>query len=108
MKGMEYGKTFTSCFRDLRKEMMAIAKKQAVQDKKALKRAMKNHPVPVLNHHGQRQWNGSIAQALLQYDMSLERHKERMKPHELRMTRVEYHQANTSVDQFCWKIQQEI
>ena len=71
-----------------------------------MKRALTNHKPPTLNYRGQPQWNGSVAQALLQYDMSLGKHKE-MDPSKLRMERIEY-QAATSVDQFRWKIQQEI
>lgn len=105
IKGMEYGNKFTGRLRSLRKSVLKDQKRSKV-DLKALKIGMKLNPLPPLNHRGQRHWNGSVAQALLQHDMSLGKHKS-MTPSKLRMDRVEY-QAQTSIDQFRWKVQQEI
>jgi len=105
IKGMEYGSKFTSRLRSLR-EIVASDRKRAKDDVKALEIALKKHPPKRLNHRGQTHWNGSLAQALLKYDISLGKHKT-MKPHLLRMTRPQY-QAAASMDQFRWKIQQEV
>jgi len=36
---------------------------------------MKHHPPPTLNHRGRPQWNGSVAQAILQCDIAQGKHK---------------------------------
>jgi len=104
IKGMDYGDKFVARLRRLR-EMVEKDKDRAARDLKALKNALKLHPPAPLNHRGQPQWNGSVAQALLQYDMSRGKHKER-DPSLLRMDRPEY-QAATSMDQFRWHVHQE-
>lgn len=104
LKGMEYGPTFQRRLRDLRK-LVARDRTRAAEDMAALKSALSAHPVFPLNHRGQPHWNGSVAQALLQCDMALGRHKEK-DPSLLRMDRVEY-QVATDKKQFRDKVQQE-
>jgi len=114
MKGMEFGPTFTARLKRLR-EIVERDEGRAEKDKRALKQAMANHPLRPLNHRGQPHWNGSVAQALLQCDTSVGKLKKldasgtlvKRDPSELRMDRIEC-QAATSVDQFRWKVPQEI
>jgi len=69
IKGMEHGATFARRLRDLRKQASGD-EGQAAQDEIALKRAIDNHPVPLKNHRGEPQWNGSEAQRLLKEDIA--------------------------------------
>ncbi|CAB9521120.1 hypothetical protein SEMRO_1166_G248240.1 [Seminavis robusta] len=106
MDGMEFNGNFATRLSSLR----AIVKRdqgRAASDRKALEKAMKNHPVPELNHRGEPQWNGSLAQALLQQDMVEGKH-ETIRPSELWETRPEYKEAFSRKNDFRWKIRQEI
>lgn len=105
-KGMEHGNKFTNHLRSLR-ETVTLDKKRAKRDKKALAMALKCHPVSSLNHRGQPQWNGSVAQTLLKCDIVLGRHKACETPSELWLSRPQ-HQAAATSDQFHWKVHQEI
>jgi hypothetical protein len=67
-KGMEYGEAFARHLRTTR-EQVARDKCRAKQDKSELEKALKYHPAPRLNHKGRPQWNGSVAQVLLEFDM---------------------------------------
>ncbi|CAB9510058.1 unknown protein [Seminavis robusta] len=106
IEGMKFNDTFATRLSGLR----AIVKRdqgRAANDRNALENAMKNHPVPMLNHRGEPQWNGSSAQKLLQQDMAEGKH-ETMRPSELWETRPEYKEAFSRKDDFRWKIRQEI
>ncbi|CAB9506772.1 hypothetical protein SEMRO_278_G106580.1 [Seminavis robusta] len=106
MDGVEFNDNFATRLSSLR----AIVKRdqgRAANDRKALEKAMKNHPVQELNHRGEPQWNGSLAQALLQQDMAEGKH-ETMRPSELWEARPEYKEAFSRKDDFRWKIRQEI
>lgn len=105
IKGMEYDNTFTRRLGDLRKQVKRDTGR-AQDDKNALQKAINKHPVACLNHHGKPQWNGSVAQALLEYDMLHGKHT-RMTPAELREERKEYKRA-LSVNDFRWKIRQNV
>lgn len=104
MKGMSYGDTFRRRLRELRKQIRRD-KSRASTDKKALKKALKLHPVSHLNACGKPHWNGSVAQALLEYDMSKGKHIG-IEPHKFRNQREQY--KALSVDDFRWKVQQQI
>jgi len=106
MNGMSYDATFRSrllALRNIVKREMQRAKK----DKNALRIALKNYPPPANDHHGRPQWNGSVAQILLKLDVANGKHRQ-MKPHELRTLPFRQEHMLHSVDEFRWKLQQEI
>jgi len=107
MPGMEYGETFTRRLRGLR-EMIAGDFDRSSRDKNALQIAMKVHPPPRLNHKGKPQWNGSLAQALLKYDISQGRHETMTVMELYNKENRELYRKTLSAEDFRWKIQQEV
>lgn len=103
LKGMDYGEAFTRRLRGLR-NIIRGDKSRSNEDMDALMKAMKNHPVPALTHKGRPQWNGSIAQALLQLDMSLGKHNTHT-PAQLWESNEQCKQA-LSPNSFRWKLRQ--
>lgn len=104
MDGMEYDDTFTSRLLGLRFQVKRD-KGRAIDDEKALKVALQNHPPPCNNHRGEPQWNGSEAQLLLKEAMDLGKHLA-MRPSDLRMTKPQFQAF--SKDTFRWKVRQEL
>lgn len=103
MRGMEYDDTFARRLKDLRTQM-SRDKTRASEDEEAFKVAIKNNPVPQLNHKGKPQWNGSLAQKKLEKDMKAGKHTT-MAPQELWASCRLYKEA-LDKDDFRWKIRQ--
>lgn len=104
MKGMDYGSKFKSRLKGLRKQVKED-RSRARADNAALKAALKNYPVSSHDHRGRPQWNGSVAQALLEFDISIGKHKNKS-PLQFRSERGEIYKRALSPKSFRWKVQQ--
>lgn len=103
-QGMVYGNNFTTRLRSLR-GIVARDKDRAVLDRKALKIAIANHPVPEFNHRGEPQWNGSKAQAILKEQIDAGKYPLNT-PQQLWELEKEFQKFHLST--FRWKIHQYI
>ena len=79
---------------------------RAADDSKALEIARRNHPVPALNHRGEPQWNGSLAQAYLKEDVAAKEHEKYSNKKDFWETRQEY--KNFPYKVFYGHIRQEV
>ncbi|KAI2491308.1 hypothetical protein MHU86_23253 [Fragilaria crotonensis] len=62
---------------------------RAAEENAALLHDRIHFPTPTHNYRGELQWHGSEAERLLKFDVSIKNH-ERMTPHQLYHTRIQY------------------
>lgn len=100
-----------ACDDEFRRRLLSLRnivgrdKDRAVDDRKALKIALANHPVPEFNHRGEPQWNGSKAQAMLKEEIDAGNYPLKT-PEQIWKSKAEFQKFGLST--LRWKIHQYI
>ena len=103
-RGMDWGDTFVRRLRDLKK-IITADRDRASDDLEALKISIRLHPVPLLNHKGKLQWNGSTAQSMLNQDIEAGVNKV-LTPSQMYETQDGLYKQYLDLKGFCDKIHQ--